>query len=305
MLLSSERVALLYGGHSAERQVSYDSKNAVADAMRQMGIQPIEIDVAQDLLTALREADPTRAFVCVHGRPGEDGVLQGILSYLGIPYTGSGVAASALAMDKPRSKQIWQSLDLPTAPMVVVTALEQADICLARLGQHLFVKPAHEGSSFGAFQVRSEVELIAALKTALAMDTHVLVEPMLTGAEYTVGIVKDLALPVIRIEPSGGFYDYTAKYVSDATRYHIPSGLDSLTEARVQEMAIEAFDALGCRTWGRVDVMAGADGQLYLLEVNTVPGMTSHSLVPKAARAAGMDMVMLVEQILMDAEVAP
>lgn len=181
MLWSSERVVLLYGGHSAERQVSYDSKNAVADAMWQMGIQPIEIDVAQDLLTALREADPTRAFVCVHGRPGEDGVLQGILSYLGIPYTGSGVAASALAMDKPRSKQIWQSLDLPTAPMVVVTALEQADICLARLGQHLFVKPAHEGSSFGAFQVRSEVELIAALKTALAMDTHVLVEPMLTG----------------------------------------------------------------------------------------------------------------------------
>jgi len=231
--------------------------------------------------------------------------LQGILSYLGIPYTGSGVAASALAMDKPRSKQIWQSLDLPTAPMVVVTDVSQADICIARLGYSLFVKPAHEGSSVGAFQVRSEAELVQALKSALALDSRVLVEPMLTGAEYTVGIVKDLALPVIRIEPAQGFYDYTAKYVSDATGYRIPCGLDPLDEARMQSMAIDAFDALGCRTWGRVDLMADAEGQLFLLEVNTVPGMTSHSLVPKAAQAAGMDMPMLVEQILLDAEVAP
>ncbi|NBS12412.1 MAG: D-alanine--D-alanine ligase [Gammaproteobacteria bacterium] len=305
MQWSSERVALLYGGQGAERHVSYDSKAAVAEAMRQLGIQPIEIDVATGLLQALDAAEPTRAFVCVHGRPGEDGVLQGILSYLGIPYTGSGVAASALAMDKPRAKQVWQSLDLPTAPMVVVTAIEQADICSARLGQHLFVKPAHEGSSVGAFQVHSEPELVAALKIALAMDSHVLVEPMLTGPEYTIGILKDLALPVIRIEPATGFYDYTAKYVSDATHYRIPCGLHSAMEARAQEMAIEAFDALGCRTWGRVDLMAGSDGQLYLLEVNTVPGMTSHSLVPKAARAAGMDMAMLVEQILLDAEATP
>ncbi len=302
---ANERVALLYGGVGAEAAVSRAGRDAVAAAMQALGIAPIEIDVKTDYIAKLTVERPDRVFNLVHGRPGEDGVLQGVLIALDIPFTGSGLAASALALDKPRTKQVWESLGLPTAPMVVVNAVDQADICIKRLGQDVFVKPAHEGSSVGAFAVSGVEALRGALTQALAFDSHVLVEPMLPGPEYTVGIVRGLALPVIGIRPAKGFYDYEAKYETDTTTYQIPSGLSPELEAEAQQLALEAFDALGCRTWGRVDFMLDASGELLLVECNTVPGMTDHSLVPKAAAAAGMDLPMLIEQILLDAEVTP
>jgi len=302
---SQQRVALLFGGVGAEAEVSRAGRDAVVTAMYALGIKPIEIDVQTDYVTQLSTERPDRVFNLVHGRPGEDGVLQGVLIALGIPFTGSGLAASALALDKPRTKQVWESLGLPTAPMVVVNDIDQADICIKRLGADVFVKPAHEGSSVGAFAVSGVDGLRAALAESLKHDSRVLVEPLLPGPEYTVGVVRGLALPVIGIRPASGFYDYKAKYETDTTEYAIPSGLSPEMEAEAQQMALEAFDALGCRTWGRVDLMLDTAGQLLLVECNTVPGMTDHSLVPKAAQAAGMDMPMLIEQILLDAEVTP
>ncbi|MDB4020808.1 D-alanine--D-alanine ligase [Litorivicinus sp.] len=300
-----ERVALLYGGLGSEAAVSRDGRAELVAAMRTRGIQPIELDVQANWVEQLIQLAPTRVFNLVHGRLGEDGVLQGVLCALNIPFTGSGLSASALSLDKPRTKQIWESLGLPTAPMVVVTEVGQAQICIKRLGADLFAKPAHEGSSIGAHQVSGLEELKIALSESLRHDTRVLVEPRLPGPEYTVGIIKGLALPVICIKPNSDFYDYTAKYQSNTTEYEIPSGLHPKFEAEVQKMALEAFDALGCRTWGRIDFMADGNGQMMLMECNTVPGMTHHSLVPKAARAAGMDLSMLVEQILLDAAVSP
>jgi len=302
---SQQRVAVLFGGVGAEAEVSRAGRDAVVTAMYALGIKPIEIDVQTDYVTQLSTERPDRVFNLVHGRPGEDGVLQGVLIALGIPFTGSGLAASALALDKPRTKQVWESLGLPTAPMVVVNDIDQADICIKRLGADVFVKPAHEGSSVGAFAVSGVDGLRAALAESLKHDSRVLVEPLLPGPEYTVGVVRGLALPVIGIRPASGFYDYKAKYETDTTEYAIPSGLSPEMEAEAQQMALEAFDALGCRTWGRVDLMLDTAGQLLLVECNTVPGMTDHSLVPKAAQAAGMDMPMLIEQILLDAEVTP
>jgi len=305
MKWANERVALVYGGLGSEADVSRDGKDTVANAMRELGIEPIEIDIKDGLVDPLMAANPTRVFNLVHGRPGEDGVLQGLLCALGIPFTGSGVGASALALDKPRTKQVWESLGLPTAPMVVVNELDQADICVKRLGPALFVKPAHEGSSVGAHVVHGEAQLQVALTDALQHDTRVLVEPLLPGPELTVGVVCGLALPVIGIQPSSGFYDYKAKYHTNDTQYQIPSGLGPELEAEAQQLALEAFEALGCRTWGRVDFMMDETGHLLLVECNTVPGMGSHSLVPKAARASGMDIPMLIEQILLQAEVTP
>ncbi len=302
---SSERVVLLFGGRGSEAAVSRDGKASVSEAMQQLGIKPIEIDIKDRLVESLIASRPTRVFNLVHGRPGEDGVLQGLLCALGIPFTGSGVASSALAFDKPRTKQVWESLGLPTAPMVVVNDLEQFDICIKRLGPELFVKPAHEGSSVGAHVVRGTDQLKVALEDALTYDTRVLVEPLLPGPEFTVGVVRGLALPVIGIKSKTDFYDYEAKYQSNDTEYQIPSGLSLEFETEAQKLALEAFEALGCRTWGRVDFMMDETGHLLLVECNTVPGMGSHSLVPKAASASGMDMPMLIEQILLDAEVSP
>ena len=301
---SSERVALLFGGLGSEAAVSRDGRAAVTEAMHQLGINPVEIDIKDGLVDSLIASRPTRVFNLVHGRPGEDGVLQGLLCALGIPFTGSGVASSALAFDKPRTKQVWESLGLPTAPMVVVDHLEQSDICIKRLGPELFVKPAHEGSSVGAHVVRSSDQLKVALEDALTYDTRVLVEPLLPGPEFTVGIVRGFALPVIGIRSTTDFYDYKAKYQSNDTEYQIPSGLSPEFETEAQKLALEAFEALGCRTWGRIDFMMDETGHLLLVECNTVPGMGSHSLVPKAASASGMDMPMLIEQILLDAEVS-
>ncbi len=302
---SNERIALLFGGQGSEAAVSREGSISVSRAMRELGIDPIEIDVNDNLIDQLIDVHPSRVFNLVHGRLGEDGVLQGLLCALGIPFTGSGVGASALSLDKPRTKQVWESLGLPTSPMVVVNDLDQAEICIKRLGPELFVKPAHEGSSIGAHAVHGETHLKHALEDALKYDMRVLVEPLLPGPELTVGILRGLALPVIGIQPSSEFYDYEAKYRSRKTKYLIPSGLTSELEAEAQQLALEAFDALGCRTWGRIDFMMDETGHLMLIECNTVPGMTDHSLVPKAARATGMDLTMLIEQILLDAEVSP
>lgn len=302
---SNERVALLFGGVGSEAAISRDGCTAVARAMQELGIDPIKIDVTGNVIEQIIDTHPTRAFNLVHGRLGEDGILQGLLCMLGIPFTGSGVAASALSLDKPRAKQVWESLGLPTSPMVVVNDLNQAEICIKRLGPELFVKPAREGSSVGAHAVHGEAHLKDALEDALKYDARVLVEPLLLGPELTVGVIRDLALPVIGIKPASEFYDYDAKYRSNDTKYQIPSGVSSDLEAEAQQLALEAFDALGCRTWGRIDFMIDEVGQLLLIECNTVPGMTDHSLVPKAASAAGMDLPMLIEQILLDAEVSP
>ena len=301
---STAKVALLYGGRGAEAQVSRASAVAVTEAMRALGIEPIEIDVRDDYVAALSAACPTHAFNLVHGRPGEDGVLQGVCCALGIPLTGSGLAASALALDKPKTKLVWMATGLPTAPMMTVTTVAQADECITRLGKELFVKPAHEGSSVGAYAVRGPEALREALAKALLHDTEVLVEPCLPGPEYTVAVLQGQALPVIGIRPLSGFYDYTAKYEVDTTEYAIPSGLTEDQEQEAQALAIRAFDALGCRTWGRIDFMLDAQGELMLVECNTVPGMTNHSLVPKAARAAGIEMPQLIERILSEAEVS-
>ena len=301
----NQRVALLYGGDGSESSVSREGARTIDNAMRSLGIDPILIDVQSDWIHALLSHEPTHVFNLVHGHLGEDGLLGGVLCALNIPYTGSGVGASALAFDKPKSKQIWESLGLPTAPMVVVDAIDQAEICIKRLGSDLFVKPSREGSSVGAHRVQGLQALTTALHDSLQYDPRALVEPCLPGPEYTVGIVRGLALPVIGIQPASGFYDYTAKYQTDTTEYAIPSGLSPELEAEAQQLALEAFDALGCRSWGRVDLMLDAHGDLQLVECNTVPGMGAHSLIPKGVAAAGMDLPMVIEQLILDAEVSP
>lgn len=302
---STQRVALLFGGVGSEADVSREGAKTLIAAMRSLGIEPIAIDVNTDWINQLQSVQPTHVFNLVHGYLGEDGLLGGVLCALQIPYTGSGVGASALAFDKPRSKQIWESLGLPTAPMVVVDSVDQADICIKRLGSDLFVKPSREGSSVGAHRVQGLDALMEALTDALSYDPRALVEPCLPGPEFTVGILQGLALPVIGIRPASGFYDYKAKYQTDTTEYAIPSGLTADLEAEAQQLALEAFDALGCRGWGRIDLMMDAQGDLQLVECNTVPGMGAHSLIPKAVEAAGMDLPMLIEQLLLDAEVSP
>jgi D-alanine-D-alanine ligase len=301
---AAQQVVLLFGGDGSEADVSREGANTLITAMRALDIEPIAIDVSTDWIEQLRALKPTHVFNLVHGYLGEDGLLGGVLCALQIPYTGSGVGASALAFDKPRSKQIWESLGLPTAPMVVVDSVDQAEICIKRLGSDLFVKPSREGSSVGAHRAQGLAALTTALTDALSFDDRALVEPSLPGPEYTVGIVQGLALPVIGIRPAHGFYDYQAKYQTDTTEYAIPSGLTAELEAEAQQLALEAFDALGCRGWGRVDLMMDAHGDLQLVECNTVPGMGAHSLIPKAVAAAGMDLPMLIEQLLLDAEVS-
>ena len=303
MNILKERVCLVYGGVNSEKEVSLASAKTVLEAMRALGIEPFMIDVADQGLLRIIAVNPSCVFICGHGDPCENGVLQGALTLLGIPFTGSGIAASSLAMDKPRTKQIWQSLGLPTAPMVIVNNVDQADICLTRLGTQLFVKPAHEGSSIGSHLVSGRNSLQKALVDALDYDSHVLVEPYLDGPELTVGIIDGLALPVVEIVTSGGCYDYSAKYESNETTLKIPTSLEAAFEARVQRLALDAFDSLGCRSWGRVDIRLDQSGEPFLLEVNTVPGMTSHSLIPVAAKAAGISFPSLIEQILKDAEV--
>jgi D-alanine-D-alanine ligase len=292
------KVAVLLGGKSAEREVSLNSGAMVLAALRSRGVDAHPFDPAEQGLDVLMDQRFERAFIVLHGRFGEDGTLQGVLEWLGIPYTGSGVLASALAMDKLRTKLLWQASGLPTPPCELLHAEADLDAVAARLGLPIMVKPVNEGSSLGMSKVREARGLDEAFALAVNYDRVVMAEKFVEGPELTVGILVDQALPIIKLETPRDFYDYQAKYISDDTRYIIPCGLPQARERELQALCLEAFRALGCRGWGRVDLMLDAEGAPYLLEVNTAPGMTDHSLVPMAAQAAGMSYADLCLRIL-------
>ena len=292
------KVAVLFGGRSAEREVSLKSGAAVLAALQRSGVDAHGFDPSvQDLHTLLDEGYQN-VFIALHGRYGEDGTVQGALELMGIPYTGSGVLASALAMDKWRTKLVWQAAGLPIPAFELLTADSDFDAVVARLGLPLFVKPANEGSSVGISKVKQASELRAAYEEAAKHDKLVIVEAFIGGGEYTAGILAGQALPIIKIEPANEFYDYEAKYLRDDTRYLCPCGLNEEQESEMQRLAQQAFALIGGQGWGRVDFLRGEDGKVYLLEVNTSPGMTDHSLVPMAARQAGMSFEQLVVRIL-------
>ena len=291
------RVAVLMGGHSAEREISLASGAECLAALHALDVDAEAFDPAERSVTALIDYD--RAFVALHGPGGEDGVIQGALEAMGVPYTGSGVLASALGMDKLRTKGVWQAAGLPTPPCRVLRGGDDPDAVIAALGLPLFVKPLCEGSSMGTARVDRAADLAAAAEQARAFGDAVLVERCIEGPEYTVALLADAALPAIRIEVDTAFYDYRAKYQSDATRMVLPCGLTDAAEAEMSRLALRAFAAIGGSGWGRVDLMADGDGALWLLEVNTVPGMTDHSLVPAAAAARGIGMNELVARILL------
>ena len=291
------RVAVVLGGSSAEREVSLDSGRNVLEALRAQDVDAHGVDGVPALLESLRGKRYDRVFNILHGRGGEDGTLQGALESLGVPYTGSGVLGSALTMDKIRTKQVWIAAGLATPAFVRLAPGADVERAIAEVGLPAVVKPCHEGSSVGITGVRSRGDLAAALELAARYDGELLIEQMIEGDELTVGVLGREALPSIRIVPAGGFYDYHAKYVAEDTQYICP-GLDDDAEAALRARALEAFDAAGAWGWGRVDFMRDRGGRDFLLEVNTTPGMTSHSLVPKAARAAGIAFERLVWRIL-------
>ena len=292
------RVAVLYGGKSAEREVSLKSGAAVIDALTTAGVDVVAIDVGDDLLDRLQSEKIDRAFIILHGRGGEDGSMQGLLECLGIPYTGSGILASALAMDKLRTKQVWQSLGIPTPRHAVLASESDCLQASTELGFPLIVKPAHEGSSIGMAKVNSAQELVAAWQDAARYDSQVLVEQWIHGPEFTIAVLRGQVLPPIALGTPHVFYDYDAKYIANDTQYRIPCGLDSVKEQELIDLTARACDAIGIEGWGRLDVMQDEQGRFWLLEVNTAPGMTDHSLVPMAARAAGLDFQQLVLAIL-------
>ena len=300
-ITSFGRVGLLYGGTSSEREISLMSGEAVHRAMLDLGIEVVAIDAGEDLLQVLPTHNLDLVFIALHGPGGEDGTLQGALEYLGIPYTGSGVLASALAMDKLRCKQMWQGIGLPTADFAVLDEQSNWPQIMQRLGGKAMVKPACEGSSIGMSLAETPEQLQQAWAEAARFAATVIAEPLMEGDEYTVAILGDQVLPSIRIEASEVFYDYQAKYFSDETQYFCPSGLTAERESELLELSMNAFKTVGCSGWGRVDVMVDNQGLFQLLEVNTVPGMTGHSLVPMAAQAAGLDFQQLVQAILQEA----
>ncbi len=292
------KVAVLYGGTSAERKVSLAGGVAVLEALRARGVDAVGIDVGRGIVPQLEALAPDRVFIVLHGPGGEDGTLQGALEFLGLPYTGSGVLASALAMDKMRTKQLWLGLGLPTAGFAVLEADTDWQRSLDSLGGVAMVKPTREGSSIGMARAATAEELAAAWRAAAALGDEVIAEAWLSGAEYTVAILDGEALPPIRLETDRGFYDYEAKYLADDTRYLCPCGLPPEREEELKALSLAAFDSLGCSGWGRVDLMLDGSGNFQLLEVNTVPGMTDHSLVPMAAKALGIGFDELVIRIL-------
>ncbi|XLX41337.1 D-alanine--D-alanine ligase [Ectopseudomonas mendocina] len=294
------RVAVLFGGKSAEREVSLKSGNAVLSALQAAGVDAFGIDVGDDFLARLNSEKIDRAFIVLHGRGGEDGSMQGLLECAGIPYTGSGILASALAMDKLRTKQVWHSLGLPTPRHAVLTSQADCEAAATELGFPLIVKPAHEGSSIGMAKVESVEALVAAWQDAARYDSQVLVEQWIAGPEYTIAVLRGEVLPPIGLGTPHTFYDYDAKYLAEDTQYRIPCGLSPEKEAELKALTARACEAVGTQSWARADVMQDASGQFWLLEVNTVPGMTDHSLVPMAARAAGLDFQQLVLAILAD-----
>lgn len=294
------RVAVLFGGKSAERAVSLKSGAAVLAALQEAGVDAFGIDVGDDLLQRLNSEKIDRAFIVLHGRGGEDGTMQGLLECAGIPYTGSGVLASALAMDKLRTKQVWQSLGLPTPRHAVLASVADCENAASELGFPLIVKPAHEGSSIGMAKVDSVAALVEAWQSAAQFDSQVLVEQWIKGPEFTIAVLRGEVLPPIGLGTPHSFYDYDAKYLANDTQYRIPCGLSAEKEAELKALTARACEAVGTQGWARVDVMQDADGRFWLLEVNTVPGMTDHSLVPMAAKAVGLEFTDLVQAILAD-----
>ena len=287
------------GGTSSEREVSLNSGQNVLDGLRRRRVQAEPVDGIAALVAALVEKRFDRVFNILHGQRGggEDGVVQGLLEAFGIPYTGSDVLGSALSMDKVRTKQVWMAMDLPTPRYVRLGPADDVAAAARSIGLPIVVKPSNEGSSVGVSRVKTEAQLAEAIALARRYPGELLMETLIEGDEYTVAVLGDEALPSIRIVPAGEYYDYHAKYIAETTQYICP-GLEGQAEAEIGRLALEAFRAAGCRGWGRVDVMRDNDGRNFLLEINTSPGMTSHSLVPKAARAVGIDFDELVWRIL-------
>jgi D-alanine-D-alanine ligase len=297
------KVAVLLGGRSAEREVSLKSGGMVLGALRTQGVDAHAFDPRDRGLDALIAERYERVFIALHGRYGEDGTIQGALELLGIPYTGSGVLASALAMDKWRTKLVWQAAGVPTPRCELLDADSDFAAVVGRLGLPIMVKPANEGSSIGMSKVKHADDLEEAYTLAANYDRLVIAEQFIEGPELTGGILGRAVLPLIRLETAREFYDYEAKYIADDTRYILPCGLPAAQERAIQDAGLRAFDALGCRGWGRVDLMLDHAGQPHFLEVNTSPGMTDHSLVPMAARHAGISFEALCVRILESATV--
>lgn len=292
------KVAVLMGGTAAEREISLRSGNAVFQALQQQGIDVVAIDVTASLIDALANIKVDRVFNIIHGRGGEDGVLQAVLEVLGLPYTGSGVLASALSMDKLRTKLCWQGLGLATPKWFVLQTEDDIDFCIEQLGFPVIVKPAQEGSSIGMSKANNRQELLDALHVAKQFNCDVYAEQWVQGQEYTVGVLDGEALPVIRLETPNQFYDFDAKYRANTTKYHCPCGLSVEREQQLQALAVQACRGLQVKGWARVDVFIDNQDNSQLIEVNTVPGMTDHSLVPMAAKAAGIEFNQLVWRIL-------
>lgn len=293
------KVVVLMGGRSAEREISLLSGQAVLQALQAQGIDAHGQDTAADgFQDILARENYARAFIALHGRGGEDGVIQGMLEMLDIPYTGSGVLGSALAMDKLRTKQVWQSAGIPTPAFAVLKSAADVAAVKNAIEYPVVVKPAHEGSSIGISKVDTAADLKDAWQLAAHYDDTVIAEQWISGGEYTAGILGDEVLPLIRLETPNVFYDYAAKYESDTTRYLLPCGLIAAQEAELQEVSLAAFRAVGAAGWGRVDFMLDESGRPWFIEVNTVPGLTGHSLVPMAAKAVGSEFKQLVCRIL-------
>jgi D-alanine-D-alanine ligase len=292
------QVAVLYGGSSAEREVSLISGKAVTAGLERRGIIVIAFDPAERPLSDLLSLKIDRVWIALHGPGGEDGTVQGALEFMGMPYTGSGVMGSAIGMDKLRTKRLAQAVGIPTAEFVVLRETHDLDIALERLGLPMIVKPGSQGSSVGMARVQTAQELPEAWSNALRVDPVVFAEPWITGGEYTVSILQGQALPSIRIETPRAFYDYEAKYLRNDTNYFCPSGLSIQAEQHLAKLALASFEACGAEGWGRADFMMDKTGRPLLLEINTVPGMTDHSLVPMAARTAGIDFEELVWRVL-------
>jgi D-alanine-D-alanine ligase len=296
------KVAVLMGGWSAEREVSLNSGQAVLDALIRQGVNAVGIDVDQNICERLKQEQVSHVFNMMHGRGGEDGVIQGVLDVLKIPYTGSGVLGSALSMDKMRCKQLWLGLTLPTPEYQILQNEHDCEVAMQKLGLPLMIKPVLEGSSIGISKVKSEQEMLPAWQMAQACGGTIMAEKFIEGQEYTATILGDQVLPMIRLETHNDFYDYQAKYISNDTRYVCPCGLSGDTEMQLGKLMKQAFDAVMARNWGRVDFMIDQHNKPWLIEVNTVPGMTDHSLVPMAARQAGYSFDELVMKILQGAE---
>lgn len=300
--LKQQKIAVLLGGSSAEREVSLNSGNAVLTALCNLGYDAYPIDPQQVAVANLKQMGFDRAFNILHGRGGEDGIVQGVLESIGLPYTGCGVMTSALTMDKMRTKMLWKAFGLPIAEMEIVTKTNRATFdaqqVVERLGLPLMVKPSREGSSVGLTKVKKAEELNTAVDYALQFDETILIEEWLDGDEMTVPVLDDQVLPAVKIIPEGEFYDYEAKYVSDNTQYVCPAPMSEQREQELKKLVKQAYDVVGCQGWSRIDVMTDSQGNFRLVEVNTTPGMTSHSLFPKSAATVGYSFEQLVEKIL-------